>query len=79
MRSHCFRCQRYRDFHNGLPAVLVGFRKYKYVFVLLLQPPPPIRVDTHIQQSNETLSIYIHVERVYLRPECSIVIGIRSK
>ena len=33
-------------------------------------------MDTRIQQSNETLSIYLHVERVYPRPECSIVIGV---
>ena len=39
---------------------------------------PPLRVDTHIQQSNETLSIYLHVERVYPRPECFIVIGERT-
>ena len=39
---------------------------------------PPLRVDTHIQQSNETLSIYLHVERVYPCPECSIVIGERT-
>jgi hypothetical protein len=39
---------------------------------------PPLRVDTHIQQYNEMLSIYIHVERVYPRPKCSIVIGVRK-
>jgi len=39
---------------------------------------PPLRVDTHMQQSNETLSIHIQVERVYPRPECSMVIGERT-
>ena len=39
---------------------------------------PPLRVDTHIQQSNGTLLIYLHVERVYPCPECSIVIGERT-
>ena len=39
---------------------------------------PPLRVETHIQQFNETLSIYLHVERVYPRPELSITIGERT-
>ena len=39
---------------------------------------PPLRKDTHIQQSNEGLSIYIHVERVYPPPECSLVVGERT-
>ena len=39
---------------------------------------PPFRVDTHIQQSNETFSIYLNVRRVYPCPECSIVIGERT-
>ena len=39
---------------------------------------PPLRVDTHIQQSNEKLSIYLHIERVYPRPELFIAIGERT-
>ena len=39
---------------------------------------PPLRVKTHIQQSNEKLSIYIHIERVYPVPELSIAIGERK-
>ena len=39
---------------------------------------PPLRVETHIQQSNEKLSIYIHIDRVYPRPELSIAIGERT-
>jgi hypothetical protein len=35
-------------------------------------------METHIQQINETLSIYIHAERVYPRPELSIAIGVRK-
>ena len=39
---------------------------------------PPLRVETYIQQSNEKLSIYIHIERVYPGPELYIAIGKRK-
>ena len=62
-------------FHNWLP-VTVGWFKKVLICICFTIAVPPLRVDTHIQQSNETLSIYIHVERVYPRPQCSVVIGV---
>ena len=38
----------------------------------------PLRMETHIQQSNEKLSIYIHIERVFPGPKLSIAIGERT-
>ena len=60
-------------FYNWLP-VTVG--KEVSICICFIIAVPPLRVDTTIQQSNETLSIYIHVERVYPYPQCSVVIGV---
>ena len=48
-------------------ACSCGFRSYRKRLGLNDKDfiVPPLRVDTHMQQSNETLSIYIQVERVY--------------
>ena len=64
-------------FHNWLP-VTVGWLNEVLICICFIIAVPPLRVDTHIQQSIETLSIYIHVERVYPRPECSVVIGVNK-
>ena len=61
-------------FYNWL-LVTVGLFNEILICICFIIAVPPLRVDTHIQQSIETLSIYIHVERVYPRPECSVVIG----
>jgi hypothetical protein len=53
-----------------------GWLKEVSICICFIIAVPPLRVGTHIQQSNEALSIYIHVERVYPRPECSVVIGV---
>ena len=62
-------------FYNLLP-VTVGWLMELLICICFIIAVPPLRVDTNIQQSNETLSIYIHVERVYPRPQCSVVIGV---
>jgi len=62
-------------FHNWL-LVTVGWLMEVLICFCFMIAVPPLTVDTNIQQSNETFSIYIHVERVYPRPECSVVIGV---
>ena len=62
-------------FYNWLP-VTVGWLKEVLICICFISAVPPLRVDTDIQQSNETLSIYIYVERVYPPPQCSVVIGV---
>ena len=61
--------------HNWL-LVTVGWLKEVLLCICFMIAVPPLTVDTNIQQSNETFSIYIHVERAYPRPECSVVIGV---
>jgi hypothetical protein len=62
-------------FHNCF-LVTVGWLNEVLICICFIIAVPPLRVETNIQQSNEMISIYIHVESVYPRPQCSLVIGV---
>jgi hypothetical protein len=62
-------------FYNWLPVTVCSLREV-LICICFIIAVPPLSVDTHIKQSNETISIYIYVERVYPPPQCSVFIGV---